>query len=87
MNVAARIESLTRQLNRFLVFSAPVRDALSDRWRPVRLGDFKAKGREAIVEVYSIDDVLTFQKSDFQKLKQEIRQHLELVGSQTPELV
>lgn len=87
VNVAARIESLTRQLNRFLVFSAPVREGLSARWRPVRLGDFKAKGREAIVEAYSIDDVLTFQKSDFQKLKQEIRQHLELIGSQTPELV
>jgi len=69
------------------VFSASVREGLSDHWRPVRLGDFKAKGKEAIVEVYSIDDVLTFQKSDFQKLKQEIKQHLELIGSQTPELV
>lgn len=87
VNVASRIEALTRQLNRFLVFSASVREGLSDRWRPVRLGDFKAKGKEAIVEVYSIDDVLTFQKSDFQKLKQEIKQHLELIGSQTPELV
>jgi class 3 adenylate cyclase len=87
VNVASRIESLTRQLNRFLVFSASVREGLSDRWRAVRLGDFKAKGKEAIVEVYSIDDVLTFQKSDFQKLKQEIKQHLELIGSQTPELV
>ncbi|MEY3305421.1 MAG: hypothetical protein RLZZ139_3794 [Cyanobacteriota bacterium] len=87
VNVASRIESLTRQLNRFLVFSASVREGLSDRWRAVRLGDFKAKGKEAIVEVYSIDDVLTFQKSDFQKLKQEIKQHLDLIGSQTPELV
>ncbi|MEA5480674.1 BLUF domain-containing protein [Pseudanabaena galeata UHCC 0370] len=87
VNVASRIEALTRQLNRFLVFSASVREGLSDRWRPVRLGDFKAKGKEAIVEVYSIDDVLTFQKSDFQKLKQEIKQHLELIGRQTPELV
>jgi class 3 adenylate cyclase len=80
VNVAARIESLTRQLNRFLLFSSPVRLGLSDRWRPVRLGDFHAKGRESIVEVYSIDDMLTFQKSDFYKLKQEISQHLELIG-------
>jgi len=87
VNVASRIEALTRQLNRFLVFSASVSEGLSDRWRPVRLGDFKAKGKEAIVEVYSIDDFLTFQKSDFQKLKLEIQQHLELLGSQTPELV
>ncbi len=87
VNVASRIEALTRQLNRFLVFSAAVRKGLSDRWRPVRLGDFKAKGKEAIVEVYSIDDLLTFQKSDFQKLKLEITQHLEMIGSQTPELV
>jgi hypothetical protein len=33
------------------------------------------------VEVYSIDDILTFQKSDFQKLKLEIQQHLELISS------
>ncbi|MEI6331436.1 MAG: BLUF domain-containing protein [Pseudanabaena sp. ELA645] len=79
VNVAARIESLTRQLNRFLVFSAPVREGLSDRWKPVRLGDFHTKGREEIVEVYSIDDLLTFQKSDYQKLKQEIKQHLDLI--------
>ena len=80
VNVASRIEALTRQLNRFLVFSASVREGLSDRWRPVRLGDFHAKGRDEIVEVYSIDDLLTFQKSDFQKLKQEIKQHLELIS-------
>jgi len=86
VNVASRIEALTRQLNRFLVFSASVREGLSNRWRPVRLGDFHAKGKDAIVEVYSIDDVLTFQKSDFQKLKQEIKQHLELIGSQISEL-
>jgi adenylate cyclase len=87
VNLASRIESLTRQLNRFLVFSASVRQGLSDRWKPVRLGDFKAKGKDTIVEVYSIDDILTFQKSDFQKLKIEIQQHLELISSQTPELV
>ena len=80
VNVASRIEALTRQLNRFLVFSAPVRMGLSDRWKPVRLGDFHTKGREGIVEVYSVDDLLTFQKSDFHKLKQEIRQHLELIS-------
>ncbi len=79
VNVAARIESLTRQLNRFLVFSAPVRERLSARWKPVKLGDFHTKGREEIVEVYSIDDLLTFQKSDFQNLKEEIKQHLELI--------
>jgi class 3 adenylate cyclase len=80
VNVASRIEALTRQLNRFLVFSSPVREQLSDRWKPVRLGDFHTKGRDEIVEVYSIDDLLTFQKSDFQKLKQEIKQHLELIA-------
>jgi class 3 adenylate cyclase len=80
VNVASRIESLTRQLNRFLVFSSDVRNGLSDRWRPVRLGDFKAKGKEAIIEVYSIDDILTFQKSDFQKLKLEINQHIAMIA-------
>lgn len=47
--VASRIESLTRQLNRFLVFSAAVRDGLSDHWKILKMGDFYAKGREAIV--------------------------------------
>ena len=79
--VASRIESLTRQLNRFLVFSAAVRDGLSI----LKMGDFYAKGREAIVEVYSIDDSLASQKSDFYKLKQEIKDQLELIGNQTIE--
>lgn len=87
VNIASRIETLTRQLNRFLVFSDAVRSGLSDRWKPVRLGDFHTKGREEIVEVYSVDDVLTFQKSDFHILKQEIKQHLELISRHTPELV
>ncbi|MBD2177721.1 BLUF domain-containing protein [Pseudanabaena sp. FACHB-1998] len=82
VNVASRLEAITRKLNRFLVFSADVRLGLSDRWKPVRLGDFHTKGRDEIVEVYSIDDFLTFQKSDFRKLKQEIRQHLDLISCQ-----
>ncbi len=85
VNVAARIESLTRKLNRFLVFSAAVREELSDHWKVLRMGDFYAKGRDAIVEVYSIDDPLVSQKSDFHKLKQEIKEHLELIGNQTTE--
>ncbi|OIP77085.1 MAG: family 3 adenylate cyclase [Oscillatoriales cyanobacterium CG2_30_44_21] len=80
VNVASRIEAMTRQLNRFLVFSDSVRLGLSDRWRPVRLGDFHAKGRDEIVEVYSIDDVLTLHKSDFHKLKLDIKQHLKLIS-------
>lgn len=83
VNVAARIESLTRKLNRFLVFSAAVREGLSDHWKLLKMGDFYAKGREAIVEVYSIDDPLASQKSDFHHLKQEINEQLELIGKQT----
>jgi len=85
VNVAARIESLTRKLNRFLVFSAAVKDGLSDHWKLLKMDDFYAEGREAIVEVYSIDDPLVSQKSDFHNLKQEIKNQLELIGNQTLE--
>ena len=85
VNVASRIESLTRQLNRFLVFSEAVRDGLSDHWKILKMGDFYAKGREAIVQVYSIDDPLASQKSDFHNLQQEIKDQLELIGNQTIE--
>ncbi len=85
VNVASRIESLTRQLNRFLVFSEAVRDGLSDHWKILKMGDFYTKGREAIVEVYSIDDPLVCQKSDFHSLQQEIKDQLELIGNQTIE--
>ena len=85
VNVAARIESLTRKLNRFLVFSAAVSEELSDHWKLLKMGNFFAKGREAIVEVYSIDDSLASQKSDFYNLKQEIKKQLELIGKQTLE--
>ncbi len=49
------------------------------------MGDFYTKGREAIVEVYSIDDPLVCQKSDFRSLQQEIKDQLELIGNQTIE--
>lgn len=49
------------------------------------MGDFYAKGREAIVQVYSIDDPLASQKSDFHNLQQEIKDQLELIGNQTIE--
>ncbi|MFN9866185.1 MAG: hypothetical protein ACK568_03655, partial [Pseudanabaena sp.] len=51
----------------------------------LKMGNFFAKGREAIVEVYSIDDSLASQKSDFYNLKQEIKKQLELIGKQTLE--
>jgi class 3 adenylate cyclase len=87
VNVAARIEVLTRQLNRFLVFSDSVRQIMGDQWRVVRLGDFQAKGKDKIVEVYSVDDALTLPRHDFHKLSQEIKQHLLSISRHAPELV
>jgi class 3 adenylate cyclase len=56
VNLAARLESLTRTIGRAVAMSGEVRQCAQDDWLFERVGSFKLKGQDQAIEVYSIDD-------------------------------
>ena len=58
MNMAARLESLTRDIARPLALSTSVKELARRHWPFVHVGDFKLKGSGSICPVYSLDDPL-----------------------------
>lgn len=63
VNMAARLEGLTRTARRSLVVSAGLKERTQAPWAFVSLGKYNLKGKEYDSEVYTIDDELieTFQ--------------------------
>jgi len=55
VNFAARLEGLTRQVKRSLVFSESLKHSTKEPWPFTSLGKFYLKGKENHKEVYSID--------------------------------
>ncbi len=62
VNVAQRLESLTRELPWYCVFSSGVKDSLKLDWELVELGNFAAKGKEKQIKLYSIKHPITMKK-------------------------
>ena len=58
VNLAARLESLTRGIGRAIAMSREVRQCVRRDWRFEPVGSFKLKGQDQDLEVYSIDDPL-----------------------------
>jgi class 3 adenylate cyclase len=56
VNTASRIESMTKELDRALLFSQPTRDALRELpTDAVPLGEFEIRGRSAKIELWALD--------------------------------
>ena len=55
VNVAARLEKMTREVKRSLVLSAPLKNSTKEPWSFISLGKYSLKGKKNISEVYSID--------------------------------
>lgn len=68
VNIAARLEALTRKLSRSLLFDADVKNGAKANWNFVDLGDFNLKGKEKLTAIYSIDNSLTPLRIDELKL-------------------
>ncbi|MFM8333133.1 MAG: BLUF domain-containing protein [Candidatus Methylumidiphilus sp.] len=56
VNLAARLESLTRGIGRAIAISSEVRRCARQDWPFEPVGAFKLKGQDGTCEVYSIDD-------------------------------
>lgn len=61
VNIAARLEGLTRGLNRSMVFSEMLKQSTKEPWPFLHLGQFNLKGKQKNHEVYSINHELVNQ--------------------------
>jgi len=55
VNVAARLEGLTRVVKRSLILSESLKQSTKESWTFISLGEYNLKGKEILTEVYSID--------------------------------
>ncbi len=67
VNLAARLEGLTRNIGKAIALSEPVRDACREGWHFERAGEFHLKGQSQPQPIYSItdpvvDDIKTYQQ-------------------------
>jgi adenylate cyclase len=55
VNVAARLEKLTREVKRPLVLSESLKNSTKESWPFISMGKYNLKGKENMSEVYSLD--------------------------------
>lgn len=73
VNIASRLESLTRKVSRSLVFDSEVKNSTKQLWKFIDLGEFNLKGKEESLATYSIDYPLTLMEINEIKLAIELR--------------
>jgi class 3 adenylate cyclase len=56
VNLAARLEGLTRNIGKAIAVTKSVRDACTQPWNFVAMGDFELKGQSRSLPIYSLDD-------------------------------
>ncbi len=64
VNIAARLEGLTREVKRSLVLSEPLKHSTKEPWIFINLGKYKLRGVKSNSEVYSIDHHLVNKFND-----------------------
>ena len=74
VNVAERLESLTRDIPYFLAFSLEVKETLTEDKNIIEVGNFNPKGKEEILSFYTVEDPVTY-KGDKQ-LSEVIKSYL-----------
>ncbi|MCT7958757.1 BLUF domain-containing protein [Laspinema palackyanum] len=84
VNVAARLEALTRKLSQALVFSGEVKKSTAKSWDFIWLADSALKGKSESIEIYSIDNEMTRKSSGGLEIARNIGHYLERVGDRQP---
>ncbi|HUL14099.1 MAG TPA: BLUF domain-containing protein [Methylococcaceae bacterium] len=58
VNLAARLEGLTRSIGKAIAMTESVRDACTQPWNFAAMGDFQLKGQSRPLPIYSLDDAV-----------------------------
>jgi len=82
VNGASRLEALTRDLPRSLVFSQGVKNSTNKAWDFVHLGSYPLKGKASPTEVHSIDREITRKSSDGEQIARDITEYLDELMNQ-----
>ncbi|MDY6804544.1 MAG: BLUF domain-containing protein [Cyanobacteriota bacterium] len=64
VNVASRLEALTRKLSRSLLFDSDVKNSAKTSFNFIEMGEFNLKGKELTTAIYSIENALTVLRID-----------------------
>ena len=83
VNVASRLEALTRNLSYSLVFTNGVKQYCQNPWPFINLGLHHAKGKQQLIEVHSINETITQKPNDTNQITQWIIQSLDEINQQT----
>jgi class 3 adenylate cyclase len=68
VNLAARLESLTREIGKGIALSEPVREACRQPWNFIHAGDFHLKGQHLTQPIYTVDDPAVHDMKSFQEI-------------------
>lgn len=79
VNAASRLEALTRNLPRSLVFSEAVKNSTQKNWDFINLGCYHIKGKTQPIPVYSIDQEITRKCSNGAQVAREITEYLDKI--------
>ncbi len=81
VNTAARLEAVTRQVRRGLVFDEAVRERLTKTERVKKLGLYRPKGKTAHLSIYSVDEPALVLTENSRTIKQTLKeQRLQAAG-------
>jgi class 3 adenylate cyclase len=83
VNVASRLEALTRHLPYSLAFTHEVKQRCQNPWSFINLGKHHAKGKQQPIEVYSINETIAQKANDTKQTTQWIIQSLDEINRQT----
>ena len=78
VNIAARLESLTREVGRAIAMSERIRRNAGNDWSFEDLGEFTLKGQEQPARVYSLADPVVRDFKNHQILCQDMQQFCEI---------
>lgn len=83
VNVASRLEALTRDLPYSLAFTNKVKQYCQNPWSFINLGRYQVKGKQQPIEVYSINETIAQKSNDTKQITQWIIQSLDEINQQT----
>lgn len=78
VNLAARLEGLTRSIGKALAFSESIKDACNQTWLFEKAGEFRLKGQTHAHPIYSITDPVVTDMKPYQQILEEMEAVCEL---------
>ncbi|OQW94152.1 MAG: family 3 adenylate cyclase [Beggiatoa sp. IS2] len=80
VNVASRLEALSRHLPYSMILSTEVKNYCCTPWSFINLGRHQMKGKQTLVEIFAINDSIVRKSSDASQIANFIAQALDMIA-------